>query len=95
MNFIPLHDKVLVLRRKPDEQIGLIHIAPTAQEKPLEGTVIACGEGKVLPDGTLRPLAVAVGQTVLWGKYAGSEVTIDEVEYLLLREDEILGRIEE
>ena len=88
----PLHDRVIIKRLDEAEQIrgGLI-IPDTAREKPQQGKVIAAGEGKFREDGTRQPLDVKAGDRVLFGKYSGSEVKIDDEEYLIMREDEILG----
>jgi chaperonin GroES len=95
MNIKPLHDRVLVKRVEIGEQVrGGIIIPDTAKEKPMEGKVIAVGGGKVKEDGTKIPLDVKVGSRILFGKYAGTEVKIDEEEYLIMREDDILGIIE-
>jgi chaperonin GroES len=88
----PLHDRVLVRRLDEQEQVrGGIIIPDTAREKPQQGEVIAVGEGKLREDGTRQPLDVQAGDRVLFGKYSGSEVKIDGEEYLIMREDEILG----
>ena len=88
----PLHDRVLVKRLDEQEQMrGGIIIPDTAREKPQQGEVIAIGEGKILEDGARQPLDVRPGDRVLFGKYSGSEVKIDGEEYLIMREDEILG----
>ena len=88
----PLHDRVLVKRIDEAEQVrGGIIIPDTAKEKPQQGEVVAAGEGKVRDDGTRQKLDVKPGDRVLLGKYSGSEVKIDEQEYLIMREDEILG----
>ena len=91
----PLHDRLLVKRLEETEQVqGSIIIPDTAKEKPQQGKVIATGEGKINEDGTRRPLDVKPGDQVLFGKYSGSEVKIDDQEYLIMREDEILGIFE-
>jgi len=88
----PLHDRVIIKRLDEEEQIrGGIIIPDTAREKPQQGEVIAAGEGKFREDGTRQPLDVKAGDRVLFGKYGGSEVKIDDEEYLIMREDEILG----
>lgn len=88
----PLHDRVLIQRAKEDEKSpGGIIIPESAKEKPIEGTVIAVGNGRVLDNGDIRKLAVKKGDRVLINKYAGTEVKVDGVEYVMLREDEILG----
>ena len=94
-NIRPLHDRVIVRRIEEGEQIrGGIIIPDTAKEKPQEGEVIAAGEGKYKEDGTRQALDVKVGDRVLFGKYSGSEIKIDGEEYLIMREDEILGILE-
>lgn len=92
---VPLHNKVLIKRVKEEEKTkgGLI-IPDTAKEKPVEGKVISIGKGKVLENGTLRPLGVKKGDRVLFGKYAGTEITLDEKEYLILNDDDIFGVIQ-
>ena len=88
----PLHDRVIIKRLDEQEQMrGGIIIPDTAKEKPQQGEVIAAGEGKFREDGTRQPLDVKAGDRVLFGKYSGSEVKIDDEEYLIMREDEILG----
>jgi chaperonin GroES len=88
----PLHDRIIVKRLDEQEQMpGGIIIPDTAKEKPQQGEVIAAGEGKFREDGTRQPLDVKAGDRVLFGKYSGSEVKIDDKEYLIMREDEILG----
>ena len=88
----PLHDRVLVKRLDEQEEMrGGIIIPDTAKEKPQQGEVIAAGDGKFREDGTRQPLDVKPGDRVLFGKYSGSEVKIDDQEYLIMREDEILG----
>ncbi len=91
-NIRPLQDRVLIKRLKEEEKTkGGIIIPDTAKEKPLEGEVIAVGNGKVLEDGTVRKLDVKVGDRVLIGKYSGTEVKVDGEDRLILREDDILG----
>jgi chaperonin GroES len=90
----PLHDRVLVKRIKEQEQLrGGILIPDTAKEKPQEGEVVAVGDGKILEDGNRLPLDVQVGDRVLFGKYAGTEVKIENEEFLILREDDLFGVI--
>ncbi len=90
----PLQDRVLIKRVKEEEMSkGGIIIPDTAKEKPIEGEVIAVGNGKVLEDGKVRALDVKVGDRVLFGKYSGTEVKIDGEERVVLREDDILGVI--
>jgi chaperonin GroES len=88
----PLHDRVLIQRiDEQEQQRGGIIIPDTAKEKPQQGEVIAVGEGKITEQGTRQPLDVKPGDRVLFGKYSGSEVKIDDQEYLIMREDEVLG----
>jgi len=88
----PLQDRVLVRRLEPEEvKRGGIIIPDTAKEKPQEGEVVAVGKGKVLEDGSVRPLDVKEGDRVLFGKYSGTEVNIGDEEYLIMREEDILG----
>jgi|SRR6185295_8582829 len=94
MKVKPLHDRVLVKRVEPEEKVkGGIIIPDTAKEKPLEGKVVAVGSGRLDEDGKRIPLEVKVGDRVLVGKYAGTEIKIDEVEHVIVREDEVLGVI--
>ena len=94
-NIKPLHDRVILKRIEEGEQVrGGIIIPDTAKEKPQEGEVIAVGNGKVLENGTKIELDVKAGDRVLFGKYSGSEIKIEGEEYLIMREDEILGIIE-
>ncbi|HEV2800056.1 MAG TPA: co-chaperone GroES [Pyrinomonadaceae bacterium] len=93
-NIRPLHDRVIVKRIEEGEQMrGGIIIPDSAKEKPQEGEVIAVGEGKYKDDGTRQTLDVQVGDRVLFGKYSGSEIKLDGEEYLIMREDDILGII--
>ena len=95
MNMRPLRDRILVERIEEQEQrIGGIIIPDTAKEKPQEGRVIAVGRGRVNDKGEVFPLDVKAGDSVLFGKYGGSEIKIDGKEYLILREDEVLGVVE-
>ena len=92
MNIRPLHDRVLVKRIEQQEQVrGGIIIPDTAKEKPQEAEVIAVGPGKFTDDGKRTPLDVKEGDRILIGKYSGSEIKIDENDYVILREDEILA----
>ncbi|MEM7360693.1 MAG: co-chaperone GroES [Pseudomonadota bacterium] len=88
----PLHDRVLV-RRIEDETTtpGGIVIPDSAKEKPAQGEILAAGNGKILENGDVRPLDVKVGDKVLFGKYAGTEVKVDGEELLVMREDDIIG----
>ena len=95
MKIRPLADRIVVKRTKEEEKTkGGIIIPDTAKEPPIEGDVIAVGNGKVLEDGKIRKLDVKPGDRVLFGKYAGTEVKIDGVEHLMLREDDVLGVVE-
>jgi chaperonin GroES len=92
MDIRPLHDRILVRRVEEGEQlIGGIIIPDTAKEKPQQGTVIAAGNGKLNDAGTLVPLDVKAGDLILFGKYTSQEVKLDGVEYLIMREDEVLA----
>ena len=92
MKMRPLRDRVLVERIEEQEQrIGGIIVPDTAKEKPQHGLVVAVGRGRVNDKGEVFPLDVKAGDVVLFGKYGGTEVTIDGKEYLILREDEVLG----
>jgi chaperonin GroES len=95
MKIRPLQDRLVVKRLAEEEKTkGGIIIPDTAKEKPIEGEVIAVGNGKVLEDGKVRALDVKKGDRVLFGKYSGTEIKVDGVEHLILREDEVLGIIE-
>ena len=92
VNIRPLQDRVIVRRIEEGEQVrGGIIIPDTAKEKPQEGEVIAVGEGKYKEDGSRQTLDVRAGDRVLFGKYSGSEIKLDGEEFLIMREDEILG----
>ena len=94
-NLRPLHDRIIVQRVEEEEQrVGGIIIPDTAKEKPQQGKVIAVGKGRVEKDGKVTPLDVKAGDKVLFGKYAGQEIKIDGSEYLIIREEEVLGVIE-
>ena len=95
MGVKPLNDRVLVLRVESEEKTsGGIIIPDAAKEKPQEGKVIAAGPGKLNDKGERIPLGVKEGDTVLFGKYSGSEITVDGVEHSIMREDEILAIVE-
>ena len=95
MNIRPLHDRLIVKRFEEEERTkGGIIIPDNAKEKPQEGEVIAVGSGKVLEDGKKSPLEVKKGDRVLFGKYSGTEIKIDGNEYLMMREEDILGIVE-
>ena len=92
MKIRPLADRIVIQRTKEEEKSkGGIIIPDTAKEKPVEGTVIAVGAGKILKDGKVRPCDVKAGDKVLFGKYSGTEVKIDGEEHVLLREDDVLA----
>jgi len=96
MQVKPLYDRILVKRLEPKEQVrGGIIIPDSAKEKPLEAKIISVGEGKRNDKGELVPLTVKAGDTVLIGKYAGTEVKIDDEEHIILREEEVLAVIEQ
>jgi chaperonin GroES len=95
MKIRPLQDRIIVKRVQEEEKTkGGIIIPDTAKEKPIEGKVIAVGNGKVQEDGKVRPLDVKAGDRILFSKYAGTEVKIDGEEHLIMREEDILGVIE-
>ncbi len=95
MKVRPLHDRIIVERIEEDEQrVGGIIIPDTAKEKPQQGKIIAAGKGRIEKDGKVTPLDVKAGDTILFGKYAGQEIKIDGNEYLIVREEEVLGVIE-
>jgi chaperonin GroES len=92
MQVRPLHDRVLVKRFNEEEKSkGGIIIPDTAKEKPIQGEIIAVGQGRVTEDGKVRPLDVKKGDRILFGKYAGTEIKIDGDEFLMMREEDILG----
>ena len=92
MKIRPLHDRVLVKRIEEEAKTkGGIIIPDTAKEKPQEGRVVAVGSGKLLDDGTVRPLDVKAGDRILFGKYSGSEITLDGDEHIILREEDVLA----
>ncbi len=94
-NITPLHDRVIIRRIEDNvnQTAGGLYIPDTAKEKPQEGEVIAAGEGKYKEDGTRQALDVKAGDRVLFGKYSGSEIKLDGEEFIIMREDEILGII--
>jgi chaperonin GroES len=95
MKIRPLHDRILIKRQEEKEtRKGGIIIPDSAKEKPQEGKVIAVGNGKVSDEGKKIPLDVKTGDKILFGKYSGSEVTLDDVEYLILREEDVLCILE-
>jgi chaperonin GroES len=92
MNIRALYDRLVVKRIEETERMqGGLHIPDSAREKPQEGEVVAVGKGKRLEDGKLVPLDVQVGDRILFGKYSGSEIKLDGQEYLIMREDDVLG----
>jgi len=95
MKIRPLQDRLVIRRIEEEEKTkGGIIIPDSAKERPLEGRVIAIGAGKRLEDGTVVPLDVKEGDRVLFGKYAGTEIKVEGIDHLLLREDEVLGIVE-
>ena len=91
----PLHDRVIIKRLEAEtKSAGGIVIPDAAAEKPIKGEVVAIGTGKILEDGKVRPLAVKVGDKVLFGKYSGTEVKVDGEELLVMREEDIIAVIE-
>ena len=91
----PLHDRVIVRRLDEEEKsAGGIILPDSAKEKPVQGKVLAVGNGKILDNGDIRALDVKVGDTVIFSKYAGTEIKLDSEEVLMMREDDILGVIE-
>jgi chaperonin GroES len=94
MNLTPLYDRVIVRPSEPEEVTkGGIIIPDTAKEKPMQGEIVAVGNGKVTEDGKVLPLRVKVGDKVLYGKYAGTEIKIDGEDYLIMRESDIFAII--
>jgi chaperonin GroES len=92
MNVRPLHDRILVKRVEEKEVVkGGIIIPDSAKEKPMEGEVIAAGPGKIMEDGKRAPIDVKAGDRILFGKYSGTEIKIDDQDYLIMREEEILA----
>ncbi|MCL2178177.1 MAG: co-chaperone GroES [Proteobacteria bacterium] len=95
MKIRPLHDRLIVKRVAEETKTkGGIIIPDSAKEKPLEGYVLAVGNGKLLDDGKIRPLDIKAGDTILFSKYAGTEIKIDGEDHLILREEDVLGVIE-
>jgi len=95
MKFNPLHDRILIKRIEEKETVkGGIIIPDTAKEKPQEGEVVAVGNGKKTEEGKIIPLDVKAGDRILFGKYSGTEIKIDNEEYLILKEEEVLGVVE-
>ena len=95
MQIRPLYDRIVVKRIEQKETMqGGLYIPDSAKEKPQEGEVFAVGKGKRLEDGKLVPLDVQVGDRILFGKYSGNDIKLDNEEYLIMREDEVLGILE-
>jgi chaperonin GroES len=95
MKIRPLHDRLIVKRTEEESRSkGGIIIPDSAKEKPTKATVVAVGNGKILENGTVRPLDIKAGETILFGKYSGSEVKVDGEDLLILREEDVLGIIE-
>ena len=95
MNIRPLHDRIVVRRIEQKEAMqGGLYIPDSAKEKPQEGEVVAVGKGKRLEDGKILACDVKAGDRILFGKYSGSDIKIDGEEYLIMREDEVLGVLE-
>lgn len=90
--FTPLHDRILVTRQEEGETMrGGIIIPDSAKEKPMQGTVVSVGKGKSNDEGKVFPLDVKAGDTILFGKYSGTEIKLDGEDYLIMREEEVLG----
>ena len=95
MKLRPLHDRVIIKRLEAEtKSAGGIVIPDSAAEKPIKGEVIAAGTGKILEDGKVRPIAVKVGDIVLFGKYAGTEIKVDGEELLVMREEDLVAVVE-
>jgi chaperonin GroES len=95
MKFRPLHDRILVERVESEEVTkGGIILPDTAKEKPQQGKVIAVGSGKKTEEGKLIPLEIKAGDMILFGKYSGSEIKVEGTEYLIMKEDDVLGIVE-
>ncbi len=95
MNLRPLQDRIIVKRLEEESMTaGGLYIPDTAKEKPQKGEIIAVGKGKITEAGKVIPVDLKIGDTVLFGKYAGTEIKIDGADYLIMREDDILGVVE-
>lgn len=91
----PLQDRLIVQRLEEDEKTASgLYIPDSAKEKPQQGKVLAVGKGKVKDDGSIQPLDLKVGDTILFGKYSGQEIKVDGSEYLIMREDDVYGVVE-
>jgi chaperonin GroES len=95
INIRPLHDRLVIKRLEEERTVGGIVIPDTATEKPVKGKVMAVGCGKLLDNGEVRALAVKVGDTVIFGKYSGTEIKEHGIEYVIMREDDVLAIIDE
>jgi chaperonin GroES len=96
MNVKPLHDRIIVQRLdEGEQQIGGIIIPDSAKEKPMQGKVLAVGDGRITEDGKRIPLDVVAGNLILFGKYSGQEIKLDGTEYLIVKEDEVLAIIDD
>lgn len=92
MKIRPLHDRIVIKRQAEEERTaGGLYIPESAKERPTQATVIAVGKGRIQEDGSVRPLAVKVGDTVLFGKYAGNEIKVDGEDLLIIREEDVLA----
>ena len=95
MNVRPLHDRILVQRlEEGEQQVGGIIIPDSAREKPQRGTVIAVGDGKINDDGERVALDVKAGDAILFGKYSGQEIKLEGVDYLIMKEDDVLAKVD-
>ncbi len=95
MNLKPLKDRVVVkYSDEPEKSAGGLYIPDTAKEKPQRGEIVAVGSGKITDDGKVQPMEVKIGDVVLFEKYSGSKINIDDTEYLIIKEDDILGIVE-
>jgi chaperonin GroES len=96
MNVRPLHDRIIVQRLdEGEQQIGGIIIPDSAKEKPMQGKVLAVGDGRMTEEGTRIPLDVKAGNVILFGKYSGQDIKLDGIEYLIVKEDEVLAVIDD
>jgi chaperonin GroES len=96
MNVRPLHDHIIIRRLNEGEQrVGGIIVPDTAKEKPQQGTVIAAGTGRIRDDGTRRPPDVHAGDRILFGKYSGQEIRLDGEDYLIMREEDVVGVVDD
>jgi chaperonin GroES len=95
MKIRPLHDRIVIKRKSEEERTaGGLYIPEAAKERPTEATVVAVGNGRVQEDGSVRPLGVKAGDTVLFGKYAGTEIKLDGEELLIIREEDVLAVVD-